>query len=245
MSATNLCEKLGQSVLTFVCNHKRTLVEILCMVAFFVCMTSTISRCTYYKDTNEKNILALTDSIKYYKGKQGNVVAVKGIPKADYTYLKNINDSLYRLVESMKVSGKPDVVIGSNVTIDNGKHDTVWKYLPIGHVPSDTSTFYNRFDFSDKYRSLQGSVKVKDDSMRMSIDKDVVNFNYAMAIKDNQVYITSDNPYVKFNTITGLKIPEQKKVKKFGIGPMIYGGYGNKGFNYGVGIGLQYNLINF
>lgn len=211
------------------------------MVAFFVCVTSIISRCSYYKNVNEKNITALTDSIKYYKGKQGNVVAVKGIPEADYNYLKNINDSLYRLVESMRVSGKPDVVVGSNVTIDNGKRDTVWRYTAL----QDTSTIYNRFDFSNKYRSLIGYVSVKEDSMRMSIEKDVVNFNYAMAIKDNQVYMTSDNPYVKFNTVTGIKIPQSKKEKKFGIGPVIYGGYGNNGLGYGIGIGLQYSLIKF
>lgn len=241
MSATDLCKRLRQFVSTSIRNHKRTLIEILCMVAFFVCVTSTISRCSYYKDTNEKNILALTDSIKYYKGKQGNVVAVKGIPEADYTYLKNINDSLYRLVESMRVSGKPDVVIGSNASIDNGKHDTVWRYTTL----QDTSTFYNRFDFTNKYRSLQGYVSVKEDSMKMLIEKDVVNFNYAMAIKDNQVYLTSDNPYVKFNTITGIKIPKEKKTKKFGIGPVIYGGYGNNGLGYGIGIGLQYSIIQF
>ena len=57
--------------------------------------------------------------------------------------------------------------------------------------------------------------------------------------------MTSDNPYVKFNSITGLIIPKQKKEKKFGIGPSVFGGYTNKGFVYGIGIGLQYNLINF
>lgn len=57
--------------------------------------------------------------------------------------------------------------------------------------------------------------------------------------------MTSDNPYVKFNSITGLTIPKQKKEKKFGIGPSVFGGYSNKGFVYGVGIGLQYNFINF
>lgn len=240
MSATSLCEKLGQSVLTFVRNHKRTIVEILCMIAFFVFMTSTISRCSYYKNTNEKNILALTDSIKYYKGKQGNVVAVKRIPEADYKYLKNINDSLYRLIESMKVSGKPDIVIGGNVSVDNGKHDTVWQ-----HLPSVPSSIYKEFDFSNKYRSLEGSVKYSNDSLGLSIDKDVVNFNYGVAIKDNQVYLTSDNPYVKFNSITGIKIPKEKKEKNFGIGPVIYGGYGSNGLGYGIGIGLQYSIIKF
>lgn len=242
MSATSLCKELWQSATAFICNHKRSLIEVALVVAFFVFSATTISRCTYYKSVNEKNIIALTDSIKYYKGKQGNVVATKDIVEGDYAYLKNINDSLYRLIESMRVKGTPDVALGGNVSIDNGKKDTVWQY-----TPQDTSTFYNRFSFSDKWRVLEGSVKVQDDSMRMSIDRDVVNFNYAMAIRDNQVYMTSDNPYVKFNSITGIKVPQEKKVKKFGIGPVIYGGYDFRGKNigYGIGIGLQYTLIKF
>ena len=72
-----------------------------------------------------------------------------------------------------------------------------------------------------------------------------MQFKYALAVKGNVVYMTSDNPYVKFNSITGLKIPKQKKEKKFGIGPSVFGGYSNKGFVYGIGIGLQYNLISF
>lgn len=244
MSATSclkdLCKQMWHTATSFVSNHKRTLTEILTVVAFFVILTQSVNKCTYYKSVNEKNITALTDSIKYYKGKQGNIVATKGIPEADYNYLKNINDSLYRLVESMKVSGKPDVVIGSNVTVDNGKHDTIWST-----VPSISSSIYKEFDFSDQYRKLSGNVRYEKDTLGLTIDKDIVNFNYAAVIKDNQVYLTSDNPYVKFNTITGIKMPESKKVKKFGIGPVIYVGYCNKGFNYGVGIGLQYSIINF
>ena len=79
----------------------------------------------------------------------------------------------------------------------------------------------------------------------MHIEKDRIQFKYALAVKDNVVYMTSDNPYVKFNSITGLTIPKQKKEKKFGIGPSVFSGYSNKGFVYGVGIGLQYNLISF
>lgn len=242
MSATNIkVEKIGQLVLSFLHNHKRTIIEIVSVVAFFVICTFTISKCTYYRDVNDNNIIALTDSVVYYKGKLGNEVASKTVLETDYKNLQLVNDSLYGLIESMSVK-KPDVVIGSDVSIDNGKHDTVWISTA---TEKEFKSIYRNFNFTDKYRELSGQVSYTNDTLGLHIEKDKVQFQYALAIKNNKVYMTSDNPYVKFNSITGLKIPEQKKVKKFGIGPVVYGGYGKFGWNYGIGMGLQYNLINF
>lgn len=234
-------KKLGQMVLTFVRNHKRILIEVFSVVAFFVFITLSINKCTYYKNVNDKNIIALTDSVKYYKGKYGNEVAKKTMVETDCKNLQNINDSLYRMIQSMQVK-KPDIVIGGSTSIDNGKHDTVW----VPTVTEITSkNIYRKFDFSNQYRELVGNVNYTNDTLGLHIEKDRIQFKYALAIKDNAVYMTSDNPYVKFNSITGLTIPKQKKEKKFGIGPSVFGGYSNKGFVYGVGIGLQYNLISF
>lgn len=242
MNAISLwSKKLGQMVLTFVRNHKRILIEVFSVVAFFVFITLSINKCTYYKNVNDKNIIALTDSVKYYKGKYGNEVAKKAMIETDYKNLQIINDSLYRMIQSMQVK-KPDIVIGGSTSIDNGKHDTLW----IPTVTEITSkNIYRKFDFSNQYRELTGNVSYTNDTLGLHIEKDRIQFKYALAVKDNVVYMTSDNPYVKFNSITGLKIPKQKKEKKFGIGPSIFGGYSNKGFVYGVGIGLQYNLISF
>lgn len=242
MNAISLwSKKLGQMVLTFVRNHKRILIEVFSVVAFFVFITLSINKCTYYKNVNDKNIIALTDSVKYYKGKYGNEVAKKTMIETDCKNLQNINDSLYRMIQSMQVK-KPDIVIGGSASIDNGKHDTVW----VPTVTEITSkNIYRKFDFSNQYRELTGNVNYINDTLGLHIEKDRIQFKYALAIKDNVVYMTSDNPYVKFNSITGLTIPKQKKEKKFGIGPSIFGGYSNKGFVYGVGIGLQYNLISF
>lgn len=242
MNAISLwSKKLGQMVLTFVRNHKRIFIEVFSVVAFFVFMTLSINKCTYYKNVNDKNIIALTDSINYYKGKYGNEVAKKTMIETDCKNLQNINDSLYRMIQSMQVK-KPDIVIGGSTLIDNGKHDTV--YIPT--VTEITSkNIYRKFDFSNQYRELTGNVSYTNDTLGLYIEKDIMQFKYALAIKDNVVYMTSDNPYVKFNSITGLTIPKQKKEKKFGIGPSVFGGYGNKGFVYGIGIGLQYNLMNF
>ena len=234
-------KKLGQMVLTFVRNHKRILIEVFSVVAFFVFITLSINKCTYYKNVNDKNIIALTDSVKYYKGKYGNEVAKKTMIETDCKNLHNINDSLYRMIQSMQVK-KPDIVIGGSASIDNGKHDTVW----VPTVTEITSkNIYRKFDFSNRYRELTGNVNYTNDTLGLHIEKDRIQFKYALAIKDNVVYMTSDNPYVKFNSITGLTIPKQKKEKKFGIGPSVFSGYSNKGFVYGIGIGLQYNFINF
>ena len=242
MNAISLwSKKLGQMVLTFVRNHKRILIEVFSVVAFFVFITLSINKCTYYKNVNDKNIIALTDSVNYYKGKYGNEVAKKTMIETDCKNLQIINDSLYRMIQSMQVK-KPDMVIGGSTSIDNGKHDTV--YIPT--VTEITSkNIYRKFDFSNQYRELTGNVSYTNDTLGLYIEKDIMQFKYALAVKDNVVYMTSDNPYVKFNSITGLKIPKQKKEKKFGIGPSVFGGYSNKGFVYGIGIGLQYNFIKF
>lgn len=234
-------KKLGQMVLTFVRNHKRILIEVFSVVVFFVFITLSINKCTYYKNVNDKNIIALTDSVKYYKGKYGNEVAKKTMIETDCKNLQNINDSLYRMTQSMQVK-KPDIVIGGSTSIDNGKHDTV--YIPTA-AEITSKNIYRKFDFSNQYRELTGNVNYTNDTLGLHIEKDRIQFKYALAVKDNAVYMTSDNPYVKFNSITGLTIPRQKKEKKFGIGPSVFGGYSNKGFVYGVGIGLQYNFINF
>ena len=242
MNAINLwSKKLGQMVLTFVRNHKRIFIEVFSVVAFFVFITLSINKCTYYKNVNDKNIIALTDSVNYYKGKYGNEVAKKTMIETDCKNLQIINDSLYKMIQSMQVK-KPDIVIGASTSIDNGKHDTVW----VPTVTEITSkNIYRKFDFSNQYRELTGNVSYTNDTLGLYIEKDIMQFKYALAVKDNVVYMTSDNPYVKFNSITGLKIPKQKKEKKFGIGPSVFGGYSNKGFVYGIGIGLQYNFINF
>ena len=242
MNAISLwSKKLGQMVLTFVRNHKRILIEVFSVVAFFVFLTLSINKCTYYKNVNDKNIIALTDSVNYYKGKYGNEVAKKTMIETDCKNLQIINDSLYRMIQSMQVK-KPDMVIGGSTSIDNGKHDTL--YIPtVTEIAS--KNIYRKFDFSNQYRELTGNVSYTNDTLGLYIEKDRIQFKYALAVKDNVVYMTSDNPYVKFNSITGLTIPKQKKEKKFGIGPSIFGGYSNKGFVYGIGIGLQYNFINF
>lgn len=232
---------IWETIVSVLNKYKRILVEIVTTIVLCSICVFAISKCTYYKDTNQNNIIALTDTVKYYQGKLGNEVASKTMIEANYSSLQNINDSLYRLVESMKIKN-PTTVIGGKVVVENVTHDTIW-------VPTkteiDTKNIAYNFNFSNKYRELEGTVKYMNDTLSLDFDKDKTMFDYVLAIKDGSVYMTSDNPYVKFSNITGLKVPESTKKKRFGIGPGVFVGYGKGGFTYGLGLSIQYNLIQF
>lgn len=213
-------------------------VVILCIILGRLIISRYDARKEYYD-----NISALTDSLKVYKTKSGALAAEKTLYVGRYSDLKRINDSLYAAVEDMGVK-KPNAVVGTIVRVINPQRDTVWHYEKT--IEDDTTTYRNMFDFSDKWRILQGSVSYNKDSMRMHVDKDAVNFKYALAIKDNKVYMKSDNPYVKFDDATGLVIPKPKK-KHWGIGPTISYGYDaiNNRMSANIGIGIHYNILSW
>lgn len=227
----------------FISNHKRLFIEILLLVAFSVITFSSVKQCTYWKNSNSRNIIALTDSINYWKTKNGNTVAEKTLVEGSLSDLKLVNDSLYNMVKDMKVNN-PSTVIGGTTVITNREVDTMWVNLPL---KVDTP-IYKEFDFSDKYRTLSGNIYYITDTLGLRVNKDQVQFDYALAIQDGKVYMTSDNPYVKFASITGLEVPsrEQKK-KRFGIGPVVYGGYdfNTKSFGYGLGVGITYSVFQW
>ena len=87
---------------------------------------------------------------------------------------------------------------------------------------------------------LSGDVYIADGNLGLNIDKDIIKFDYTAAFKNGQLYITSDNPYVQYNNITGIQVPKQRK-KRWNLG--IYGGFGvhydisSKRFGYGPQIG--------
>lgn len=194
------------------------------------------------KRQNYNNIEALTDSIKYYQGKNGELVAEKTLLLGDMNTLELANKELADKIEDMKIH-KPQQVVYYETIIENEVHDTVWV------VEENDTTIKKDFDFSDQWRILNGFVKLEDKNLSLSIAEDKVLVNYTLAIKDNKVYISSDNPYVKYNEIQGLTLPKTKKNFSLGIGPTISYGYDFQHRNFGpfvgVSLGLYYNFLQF
>ncbi|MBO5003883.1 MAG: hypothetical protein J6D03_01195 [Clostridia bacterium] len=186
---------------------------------------------------NHNNIEAFTDSIHTYIDKNNELVASKVIVEGKYEDLKKINSDLYEKIKAMSIGNKPDQVISVENTIVNELHDTTL-------IVKDSVA---KFNFENPYRVLSGTIHTSKDSLNLSITKDEVYFDYTMVLKDNQVWLSSSNPYVKYNNITGLTIPKQQRQKHWGIGPAFTAGYDptNNKLSAVIGVSLSYHIFEW
>lgn len=205
--------------------------------------SSAIRKCSDNDAAYRNNIEALTDSIHYYKAKDGNLVAIKTAFTAQAEELKLLNNDLYNKIKALDVKPK---------TITN----TVYLKGETEFLPQDTAYvikhdtisrgIYKEFNFNNDWRVLEGNVKYKNDTMGVNITRDIVKFDYTVAMdKNNKIYIKSTNPYVKYEEISGFQVPKPR-AKRWGIGPQIGAGVTTDGkFRPYIGIGIQWSPIQF
>lgn len=219
----------------FIKSAKTHLIYIAIIIVLLCILSISVRSCQENKKSYENNITALVDSISYYKAKNGNLVASKTLLEGDISLLKKTNSELSNELNSMKIKN-PEQVVKIVTEYVNTPSDTVWV------IDSINADITKQFNFTDDYRSLEGNVYLKNDILGLSINKDEVYANYTLAIKDNKVYITTDNPYIKISDIQGITIPTPK-TNNFYLGPSINFGYDpirNKPtFNIGISIGYK------
>jgi hypothetical protein len=193
------------------------------------------------KHIYENNMKALTEQVEIWKTKAGNVVAEKTVLEGDYKLLKQTNEDLYEQIKALKV--RPKEVVYVETEIVNEIHDTTYVVEP------DTNKFTKKFDFSNDYRILTGTIEYNKPNLGLSIDKDIVLADFTVAIKDSKVYVTSTNPFIQYNDIQGVVLPKTKPKFSIGVGPSITAGYDliNKkpGVTAGVSVSAIYNLVSF
>lgn len=199
----------------------------------------SVKSCQENKQSCNNNITALTDSISYYKSKNGELVASKTLLEGEFSLLEKTNSKLADELKSMKVTD-PEQVVKIVTEYVQLPSDTVWV------VDSTDINITKQFDFTDKYRSLAGNIYLKDDMLGLNINKDEVYANYTLAIKDNKAYVTSDNPYIKISDIQGITLPTPK-TKHFYLGPSINFGYDpiQKKPTFNIGVSVGYGLFSW
>lgn len=243
-------EKVWNSIVSiknWIVNHSKQIL-FWCFVILVICLWFSIKSCTSEKDQNKMlkhNIEALTDTIHEYKGKNGELIASKKLLEGDISLLKITNEDLYTQLESMKKKDATQVVHTDN-TITFPTDSTTWD---ITHEePLDTIIEHYNFNFNNQWRKLEGYVSHGQSQLGVNITKDEVYFDYTVAIKDNEVFITSTNPYIKYNEVTGIVLPKTiQKKKHWMIGPSISGGYDiiNHQWGMNVGVSVTYGIISF
>lgn len=213
------------------------------LIIVMVCWAITSMRaCTNQVNENkllEHNIEAITSEAEQYKGKNGELIEKQQILIGDMNTLKVTNEDLYKRLKSMEVKNAEQALRIEGL-IRNPQRDTVWQVNNDTVYIDRNINITRQFDFSNKFRTLNGNVFVSDGNLGLNIENDIIRFDYTAAFKDGQLYITSDNPYVQYNNITGIQVPKQRK-KRWNIG--IYGGFGihydmpSKKFGYGPQLG--------
>ena len=225
---------------------KGLLKEILYIVSIVILALiccSSIYTCTNNKRMYDTNIKALKDTISYYSAKNGQLVAQKTIFMGELDDIKALNEELYDEIENLRI--KNDVLTAASFSghTVNQVNDTIYE------IKHDTihGGFIKEFDFSNEWRDLSGNVTYKNDSLGVNILKDMTYFKYTLAVDDNNViHISSPNPYIKYDEITGFIVQKQRQ-KRFSIGPSVGVGYdplNNKVAPF-IGVTLTYGLIRF
>jgi hypothetical protein len=237
-----MLESIKSFLISFLDGFKKDIIYI-ALIIVMVCWAITSMRsCTNQVNENkllEHNIEAITSDTEYYRGKNNELIAKQQILIADMDALKVANEDLYARLRSMEIKNA-DQALRIEGLINNPRRDTVWQVNNDTVYIDRAINITRQFDFSDKFRTLQGDVFLSDGNLGLNINKDIIRFDYTAAFRDGQLYITSDNPYVQYNSITGVQTPKQKK-KRWNVG--IYGGFGvhydmpSKRFGYGPQIG--------
>lgn len=212
---------------------------IIIMVCWAITSMRSCSNQLHQNELLEHNITAITSEAEQYKGKNGELIEKQQILIGDMNALKVANEDLYKRLKSMEVKNAEQALRIEGL-IRNPQRDTIWQVNNDTIYIDRNINITRNFDFSNRFRTLNGNVFVSDGNLGLNIENDIIRFDYTAAFKDGQLYITSDNPYVQYNNITGIQVPKQRK-KRWNIG--LYGGFGvhydmpSKRFGYGPQIG--------
>lgn len=211
--------------------------------AFIICFCA-VRGCRESRAALNANISAMSDTISYYKGKSNRLVAQKAMLEGDMGLLKTVNDSLYNIIKEMKVKN-PDNAVRVVAAIEGGRVDTCWV---ISHdtLYSSARATTRDFEFSDKWRTVRGYTYIKHDTLGTVITKNDVVADFTVVQKDNNVYISSNNPYIEYKNIIGITSKSKNSAKRFGIGPYIGFGITHKlDFAPTIGLSVHYSIIRF
>lgn len=222
---------------------KKDIIYGLIVLLLIACLSSAVKQCSDIRLEYENNIAVLNDTIRYYQDKNGNLVATKLVFESDIKTLKLLNEDLYNQIKDLKTKGNVTAGTCFSGVIENPKQDTTWV------IQHDTITngFIRDFAFNNSYRTLEGNVSYKNDTVGVNISKDQVLFDYTVALDDkNNIMIMSSNPYVKYNQITGFQLP-RPKTKHWSLDAFTNFNYSpiDDDILYDVGISLGYSLSKF
>ena len=216
--------------------------------------------CTNQKlNIAENNIKALTDTVNVYAlknqdllyEKQGYILDKQDLEKYIDIKEKEIKEIEKKLNSSIETIAK----LKGQVSID-----TI-QVIDSIYIDSD-DVVHNDFKYTDKWVYISGTTSYNNRVFNTTLN--TISMDIPLKVgttKDNQWFVTSENPYVNFTSIEGANIEKSKPNRwsvTAGIGVGTVGGWGISGASDGfvrdgwivgigfyAGVGISYRLFDF
>lgn len=213
-------------------------------------------------------ITGLTDDVSVERQKNGSLTAtIRTIEGKEADMLLDINskdETIQQLQNIIKTKDKRNNRLESALAIQSGlvaqyRDSLTNNNIVGGEMVGDTMyptyersfALMNEYDDKDSTKWVSGLVLLgKSD---FSLDLEIVNkFDVSISRTRKNIFskwemyadVTTHNPYSNIKTVRSFS-KQKIKPKRFGVGPSIGVGWANGGFGAYVGIGVNFNIIEF
>lgn len=207
------------------------------------------------KKVNENLIISLNDTIQVWKDKDSLNHAKISILETETTkqFLSmNLKDKENKELQELVKSYEKKLKNNGSATIFN----TETKYITDTIINTDSSCVNCNIAFTDFNDWITTSLSITPDGennrLHFILDYRIKN-KYEVVIGEEKsgflrkrhfVEVKNLNPYTETTSLRTYQVTKPKE-KRWYIGPSIFGGVGNKGFIYGVGISGGFGLVRF
>jgi len=243
------------------------------IIAILVILLFRSCQPTASENTYNQNVAALTDSIRVYKTKNGQLIYEKAAFISENGSLKSLNSELADEVKYLK--DNPIVVIKTRTKIEHVPIE-----IPIyptrpgtwngGVLTQNFNWNLSRDHGGGNYRKLEGNFDVMVDTSysistsALRLTTDELGIAFTTGLTENkqgllEIFVKSDYPGFRPTSLDGALIDPAKSdvlkkyfpPKRWGLG--VYGGYGayfdpismRAGTGIQLGVGLQYNILQW
>ena len=217
-----------------------SLIPILIIIGLFLLLSLMFKECSSRdKEISSKRLIEqLNDSLQSYRDKEGKMISrISTIEVDNMSFFKQLQVKDKTISELQKLVKKG--TFAASIIKTETKVDTVFKTTKI----KDTVNITYETDF-DVQGWIWGTVSMNKDTTSLRVfTRDQYDIRLSKEKDGTYIDVINHNPFSTTQEVRSVyKLPKQKK---FGIGVNLGYGMTSYGLSPYIGLGINYNLINF
>lgn len=217
-----------------------SLIPILITIGLFLLLSLMFRECSSRDQeiSSKKLIAQLNDSLQSYRDKEGKMISkISSIEVDNMSFFKQLEVKDKTIKELQKLVKKG--TLAASIIKTETKVDTVFRTTKV----KDTANITYETDF-DVQGWIWGTVSMNKDTTSLRVfTRDQYDIRLSKEKDGTYIDVINHNPFSTTQEVRSVyKLPKQKK---FGIGVNLGYGITSYGLSPYIGLGINYNLINF